>query len=271
MLAKKNKIIEEQTVVETSNQPRFPSTLIIIVLVLLLGLLTIATGFFFSQNLRLKQQAALSSKPLASSSNQPTKASPTGQTQTVKEVPYGDENLDTDQAYQKAMQEFKDPGPYGWKEFTTKDGKYSLKYPPDWTLEDKSAYIDLYNDGNKKFAQEISITKGQYSFNSLNPLAWGPNVCLYPDSPPYQGPGEENIEKEYTEVKGIQAIYRRPNNSNYSQPPNLKWWICQKEAESNHFTSAAGFGQIWYETPKQYDPVMLMLTDQILASLTTNK
>src|SRR3990170_8189475 len=153
MPANKNKIIEKQTEVEPPNKHKFSSKIIISVLVVITGLFAAAAGYFFSQNLKLKQQTASTSKPLTLPSSQPIKTSPTMPTQTVKEVPYGDENLDTDTAFQKAMQEFKDPGPYGWKEFTTKDGKYSLKYPPDWILEDKSQDVDLYNDGNKKFAQ----------------------------------------------------------------------------------------------------------------------
>lgn len=251
-----------------SNSPLIIKTVVITVVAVGFSLGMIYAGFMYGKKQTISKNSAVQKiSPVA-----PTDTKSTTESETVRDVPYGDENQDTDEAYQKAMREYKDEGPYGWKEFTTKDGKYSLKYPPDWILTDKSEYVDLYNDGNKKFRQDITISKGDYSFKSYNPLAWGPGVCLYPDSPPFEGPGSGEIEKKYVEIKGINTLYRRPEQSTYPlSQGKLKWGICQKEKDSGFFTSVAGFGDAWYETPKQYDQVMFVVLDQILTSFTTIK
>jgi len=179
----------------------------------------------------------------------------------------GDENLDTDVAYQQAMANPTYIPPYGWKKYITKDQKYSLYYPSDWMLDDQSKDVDLYNDGKIQFRHDISISKGTYVFKSYNPLAWGPGICMYPDSPPFDGPGGGDITENYVEVKGNDGTYRRPEQSTYQVPPSkLRWFICKKE-DNNAFTSVSVFGSTWYDTPPSYDKNMLIIMDQILESI----
>lgn len=270
MPAKNKKIIEKQTLVETPNQPKFSPKLLIPVFLIITGLLAAATGYFFSQNLKLKKQTASTNKPLATPSKKPQTVSPTSQAQNNKEVPYGDENLDTDKQYQEAMKNPQYIPPYGWKKYITKDNKYLLYYPPDWILTDKSEDVDLYKDGNVKFQENIIISKGEYIFTSYDPLAWGPNVCLYPDSPSFEGPGSENRIEKYLEIKGNDGTYRREEKSDYSIPQSkLRWFICKK-GEDGFFTGVAGFGSTYYDTPTTYDSNILIILDEILASLKTN-
>jgi hypothetical protein len=185
-----------------------------------------------------------------------------------QEVPYGDENLDTDTQYQEAMAHPTYIPPYGWKKYITKDQKYSLYYPSDWTLTDASKDVDLYNDGKIQFQEDISISKGTYVFKSYNPLAWGPGICLYPDSPPFDGPGGGDIIENYIEVKGNDGTYRRPEQSTYDIPQQskLRWFIC-KEEDTKVFTSVSVFGSTYYDTPTSYDKNMLIIMDQILESV----
>lgn len=75
----------------------------------------------------------------------------------------------------------------GWNTYTSQDKKYTFKYPSDWTLHDESRYVDLYQDGNTQFQYEVSISKDEHIFKSRNPLARSPGVCLYPDSPDFEG------------------------------------------------------------------------------------
>lgn len=152
-----------------------------------------------------------------------------------------------------------------WKSFTTKDGKFSIKYPPDWTLADQSKEVDLYNDGNIQLSQDISISKNSHVFRSRNPLAWGPGVCIFPDSPPFEGPSQEF--KDFIEVKTNSFTFRRPKTTQTTTTNDLRWTICAKEATPpGNFTNVAGFGTAWYETPISYDEKLLKVMDQIFSS-----
>jgi hypothetical protein len=151
-----------------------------------------------------------------------------------------------------------------WITFITKDNKYSIKYPSDWVLEDKSEEIDLYGDGNTQLAHEIIISKNNHKFISRNPLAWSPSVCLYPDSQPYNGPSE--IYQDFVEMKNQNNVYRRPRRSTYQTQNTLSWTICKMETNTNNFTTYSGFGVAWYETPMQYNEQILETLDQILST-----
>lgn len=157
-----------------------------------------------------------------------------------------------------------------WKTFTTIDGKFSIKYPSDWTLTDQSREVDLYRDGNIQLAHEISISKDSHVFRSRNPLAWGPAVCLFEDDPPFEGPSVRF--RDYVEIETTNSIFRRPVTRESTTPgANLPWVICSKAPESTgNYSTVVGFGTTWYETPVNYDPILLQELDQILSSFIMN-
>lgn len=154
-----------------------------------------------------------------------------------------------------------------WKTYTAKNGEFSLKYPSDWKLTDNSKMVDLYGDGKLQFQADVSITNGSYTLNSINPLAWGPSVCIYSDSQPVDGPSQ--VFTEYKEINTSTNVYRRskvdqadPNNPNI-----LTWIICTKGEGSNSFGSVGGFGVTTYKTPLSPDPQTLNVMDEIFTSI----
>ncbi len=151
-----------------------------------------------------------------------------------------------------------------WKTYIIKDGKSSIKYPESWVLEDKSKEVDLYKDGNIQLSQDISISKNGHVFRSYNPMAWGPDVCRFPDSPPSEIPSDKF--KDFVEIKAAEFTFRRPKTTESASTNNLIWTICKKEPNLEMFSTAAGFGKTWYETPINYDKELLSILDQILST-----
>lgn len=150
-----------------------------------------------------------------------------------------------------------------WRTYISQDGKYTLKYPQDWVLEDNSRYVDIYQDKNFAFQHEILISKNKHIFKSYNPLASGPWICIYSDSSSVEGPQERY--GDYTEIKNSHTIYRRSKDPVQESDNVIKWEICKKdETSSDNFSIVAGFGYISYETPIQYDTQLLQTMDQIL-------
>jgi hypothetical protein len=150
-----------------------------------------------------------------------------------------------------------------WKTHTTKDSKFLIKYPEDWVLEDKSKEVDLFNDGNVQLSQDISISKNGHIFRSYNPLAWGPNACLFPDSQSFEGSYQEF--KNFIEIKTSKFTYRRPKITELTSADNLQWTICRKD-DSGNFSTASGVGMTWYETPASYEEQLLITMDKILST-----
>lgn len=156
-----------------------------------------------------------------------------------------------------------------WKTYTTEDKKFSIKYPPDWTLIDGSKKVDLYNDGNFQLSQDISISKNGHIFRSYNPLAWGPGVCIFPDSPKFEGPSQEF--SDFVELESISGVYRRPKTPILQQDgKNYRFTICAKEVSSGNFTNVVGFGTTWYEVPTKYDPQLILVLDKIFSTFKSN-
>lgn len=68
------------------------------------------------------------------------KTSPSPAQKQVKEVPFGDEDFETDEEYQKAMQEVTDEGPSGeespWITYENKTHGFSFQYPSTVFIEE---------------------------------------------------------------------------------------------------------------------------------------
>jgi hypothetical protein len=158
-----------------------------------------------------------------------------------------------------------------WNTYTTKDNKFTFKYPSDWTLKDGSGDTDLYNDGKMVFQKDITISNGEYIFRSYDPLAWGPAACLFSDSPKFEGPSSEY--DNYVEMKMGDTLLRRAKADPRPDvlPEYTIWAVCSKEETSNYFVSVAWFGATHYQTPLNYDQDKLKIMDEILSSLRTVK
>jgi len=107
-----------------NNKKLIFSTILITLFVLLAGASLIYLGFWYGQ-----RQAKIA-KP--EQKQEKTIPSPQSKKQP-KEVPYGDEDLETDQEYQKSMQEYDDEGCTGeqcsWMTYSNQTYGFSFKYP----------------------------------------------------------------------------------------------------------------------------------------------
>lgn len=153
-----------------------------------------------------------------------------------------------------------------WKTYQTRDNSFTMNYPADWIIDDQSKQIDLYNDGKLEYQQNITFSKDGYSLNSYNPLAFGPTVCLFPDSPSFEGPSAKYTD--FVEFSGTGGLYRRVKSETQDQTGKIKWFACRKDPNSQFFATLAGFGTATYETPLNFDSITLGIMDEILASIT---
>jgi hypothetical protein len=146
-----------------------------------------------------------------------------------------------------------------------KDGKSSVDFPSDWQLTDKTSQFDLYQDNNLQWSQSVVISKNNYQISSSNPLAWGPGICLFPDSPDYNKEGQGTKFSTYTEFTKLGTTYRRVKTQSTSQTQT--WGICSELTGQTGFGDVSGFGSTSYTTPLQYDEKILSTMDTILMSM----
>ena len=159
--------------------------------------------------------------------------------------------------------------PANWQHTILKDNKSSVDYPRDWKLTDNTKQVDFYNDGILQWQQDIIIKKDGYTLESMNPLAWGPNACLFPDSPDYdkdQAFGEKY--GDYTEFSNSQVVYRRVKLPQIpTQPPIARFGICTSKSGPAGFGMVAGYGSTTYTAPLNFDESILKIMDNILLSI----
>ncbi len=155
--------------------------------------------------------------------------------------------------------------------YVLKDKSSSLDYPSNWEITDGTKQEDLYQDGKLQWAQSISLSYQGYKLTSDNPLAWGPGVCIFPDSSDYS---KDQVYGEkyptYVEFSNQNGIYRRVKVVGGENIKEQRWGICTKES-SGGYGGVSGFGRSEYITPLQYDEKILSTMDKILMSITKKK
>ena len=152
--------------------------------------------------------------------------------------------------------------------YVLKDKVSTIDYPKGWKLTDNTKQLDIYQDGKLQWSQDVTLEFLGYKITSKNPLAWGPSVCIYPDSPEYKNGDVYGVEyATFTEFSNANQTYRR---SLTSDPESEKqtWSICSKSG--NSYGGVSGFGASSYVMPQSYDEPTLSVMDDILMSMKNN-
>lgn len=146
-----------------------PKTLFIILVIILIGVSLFLSGYWLSQN-KLKLAYTKQGKN-AQKENAPIQISPTNQFPTMvdsmREVPYGDEDFESDPAYRRAM------------EMDTENDRfasyygYSIALKPGWRKIDSFSYAD-----NSVKREVFSPLQDQEIKNIQNEDPYNPNFYL---------------------------------------------------------------------------------------------
>jgi hypothetical protein len=145
-----------------------------------------------------------------------------------------------------------------WKEYVTSkvDGltfpAFSFTHPQSWAVteksENKNLVVSIYRNN-----YEITITQAEV----------GNAVCLFKDSPAFQGSSGDLRTKDFTEfTTKSNAILRRYFNQNEGDKSSI--FFCQKESESPYFSTPTQLGGIVYHVPAKFDDNIVKEMDSIV-------
>lgn len=145
-----------------------------------------------------------------------------------------------------------------WKPYDTShvDG---LDYPPIHLTHPQSwAVKESVDKGNLT----ISIYRNNYEI-SIAQAAVGGAVCLFKDSPAFQGSSGDLRTKEYTEFNtAVGGVMRRYFNKNEGEKSTF--YFCQKQDASSYFETPTQLGGIVYYVPAKYDSAIIKEMDDIV-------
>lgn len=149
-----------------------------------------------------------------------------------------------------------------WRTYTTSPvdglsfGNFTFNHPQSWAVVEKSENKNLV----------VSIYRNNYEI-TITQAAVGGAVCLFKDSPDFQGSSGDLRNKEYTEfettAKGTMRRY-----FNLNQGEKSTFYFCQKESNSPYFATPTAFGGIVYYVPAKYDPNIIKEMDEIIKTFT---
>lgn len=146
---------------------------------------------------------------------------------------------------------------------------YAMKYPSDWKVDSSkaSAEDDSYS------VLELVLIKGEYKLLVRMPNGWGPSVCQFNDSLPsdFEAAGVYEIKGDYVKIKPDKYTLRRSLEPTRDEVNKKSIWsICQKESESEYFTTATMLQIIRYEAPLNFDPEIIKEMDSIIKTVEIN-
>ena len=148
-----------------------------------------------------------------------------------------------------------------WKTYTN-DGvagltfaPFTLSYPPSWTLTEEK----------KEGSRTVSIYRNNYEL-SITQAAVGSAVCLFKDSPAFEGSSGDLRSKDYLEMttKGG-GILRRYFNANQGEKSTM--FFCEKQSSGPYFVTPLTIGGVVYTVPAKYDADIIKEMDEIVKTL----
>lgn len=132
---------------------------------------------------------------------------------------------------------------------------FSLKYPQTWVLTEK------VNENNL----EISIYRNNYEL-TINQKAVGGAVCLFSDSPAFEGSSGDLRNKQFAEFNTTSgAVLRRYFNVNAGDKSSM--FFCEKQSEGPYFQTPLSIGGLVYNVPAKYDADIIKEMDEIVKSI----
>ena len=151
-----------------------------------------------------------------------------------------------------------------WKAYTTSkvDGlsfpAFTFTHPQSWAVteksENKNLVISIYRNN-----YEIAVTQAEV----------GSAVCLFKDSPAFQGSSGDLRNKDFTEITtSIGGIFRRYFNQN--EGDKSSFFFCQKDSTTPYFATPTGLGGIVYYVPAKFDPNIVQEMDEIVKTFASS-
>lgn len=149
-----------------------------------------------------------------------------------------------------------------WKEYSTSKVEgldypaFTFTHPQTWAVTEVSE--------NKNYV--VSIYRNNYEVR-ITQAAIGSAVCLFKDSPAFQGSSGDLRNKEYFELTtGAGGILRRYFNKN--EGDKSSFFFCQKQSDSPYFTTPTVIGGVAYYVPAKFDDNIIKEMDEIVKTLT---
>lgn len=132
---------------------------------------------------------------------------------------------------------------------------YAIAFPATWSMQDKKSDNSL----------DLLIARNGYKI-SLNQAAVGSAVCLFKDSPSFQGSSGDLRTKDFTEIKTDAGyILRRYFKGN--EGDNSVFLFCGKKESDQYFQAPLAVGGLTYVVPAKYDAGVIKEMDNIVKSL----
>ena len=133
---------------------------------------------------------------------------------------------------------------------------FSLKYPQTWVLTETPSASSL----------ELSIYRNNYEL-TISQKAVGGAVCLFKDSPPFEGSSGDLRNKQYAEFNIVSgSILRRYFNANAGDKSTM--FFCEKQPDNPYFQTPLSIGGLVYYVPAKYDADIIKEMDEIVKSIT---
>lgn len=136
---------------------------------------------------------------------------------------------------------------------------FSFKYPQSWVVTEKV--------GDKSL--DVSIYRNNYEI-TISQKAIGGAVCLFSDSPTFEGSSGDLRSKQFSEFNTTDgAILRRYFNANAGDKSTM--FFCQKQSEGPYFETPLSIGGLVYYVPAKYDADIIKEMDDIVKSIVVVK
>lgn len=133
---------------------------------------------------------------------------------------------------------------------------FALKYPQTWVLTEKKGENNL----------EVSIYRNNYEL-TISQKAVGGAVCLFSDSPSFEGSSGDLRNKQFAELTtdGNMTL-RRYFNANAGDKSTM--FFCEKQQDGPYYQTPLTVGGLVYNVPAKYDVDIIKEMDDIVKSLT---
>ncbi len=133
---------------------------------------------------------------------------------------------------------------------------FSLKYPQSWVATEKV--------GDKSL--DVSIYRNNYEI-TISQKAIGGAVCLFSDSPAFEGSSGDLRSKQFSEFNTTGgAVLRRYFNANAGDKSTM--FFCEKQTDGPYFQTPLSIGGLVYYVPAKYDADIIKEMDDIIKSIT---
>lgn len=133
---------------------------------------------------------------------------------------------------------------------------FSLKYSQTWALSENVGENSL----------DVSIYRNNYEL-TISQKAVGGAVCLFSDSPAFEGSSGDLRNKQFAEFNTVGgSILRRYFNVNAGEKSTM--FFCEKQKDGPYFQTPLTIGGLVYNVPAKYDPDIIKEMDEIVKSIT---